>query len=155
MDDRRRQILATLAQMDKQFGKGSVLMLGSRAALPVEVITTGSIGIDSALGAGGFPRGRVIEVFGPESSGKTTLALHAIAEAQKAGGIAAFVDVEYALDPIYAKKLGVNVDILLVSQPDCAEQADSGPAVAIIAGAASARTGRRARGVFRIAVFPW
>jgi recombination protein RecA len=123
MDDRRRQILATLAQMDKQFGKGSVLMLGSRAALPVEVITTGSIGIDNALGAGGFPRGRVIEVFGPESSGKTTLALHAIAEAQKAGGAAAFIDAEHALDPIYAANLGVDTENLIVSQPDYGEQA--------------------------------
>jgi recombination protein RecA len=123
MDDRRRQILATLAQMDKQFGKGSVLMLGSRAALPVEVITTGSIGIDSALGAGGFPRGRVIEVFGPESSGKTTLALHVIAEAQKAGGAAAFIDAEHALDPIYAANLGVDTEHLVVSQPDYGEQA--------------------------------
>src|SRR5436305_11908456 len=123
MDDRRRQILATLAQMDKQFGKGSVLMLGSRATLPVEVITTGSIGIDNALGAGGFPRGRVIEVFGPESSGKTTLALHAIAEAQKAGGAAAFIDAEHALDPIYAANLGVDTENLIVSQPDYGEQA--------------------------------
>ncbi len=123
MDDRRRQILATLAQMDKQFGKGSVLMLGSRAALPVEVITTGSIGIDNALGAGGFPRGRVVEVFGPESSGKTTLALHVIAEAQKAGGVAAFIDAEHALDPIYASNLGVDTENLIVSQPDYGEQA--------------------------------
>ncbi len=123
MDDRRRQILATLAQMDKQFGKGSVLMLGSRAALPVEVITTGSIGIDNALGAGGFPRGRVIEVFGPESSGKTTLALHVIAEAQKAGGAAAFIDAEHALDPNYAANLGVDTENLIVSQPDYGEQA--------------------------------
>jgi recombination protein RecA len=123
MDDRRRQILATLAQMDKQFGKGSVLMLGSRAALPVEVITTGSIGIDNALGAGGFPRGRVIEVFGPESSGKTTLALHVIAEAQKAGGAAAFIDAEHALDPTYAANLGVDTENLIVSQPDYGEQA--------------------------------
>jgi recombination protein RecA len=123
MDDRRRQILATLAQMDKQFGKGSVLMLGSRAALPVETITTGSISIDSALGAGGFPRGRVIEVFGPESSGKTTLALHVIAEAQKLGGAAAFIDAEHALDPIYAAKLGVDTENLIVSQPDYGEQA--------------------------------
>ena len=123
MDDRRRQILATLAQMDKQFGKGSVLMLGSRAALPVEVITTGSIGIDNALGAGGFPRGRVVEVFGPESSGKTTLALHVIAEAQKAGGAAAFIDAEHALDPNYAANLGVDTENLIVSQPDYGEQA--------------------------------
>ncbi len=123
MDDRRKQILATLAQMDKQFGKGSVLMLGSRAALPVEVITTGTVGIDSALGAGGFPRGRVIEIFGPESSGKTTLALHVIAEAQRAGGAAAFIDAEHALDPIYAAKLGVDTENLIVSQPDYGEQA--------------------------------
>ena len=123
MDERRQQILATLAQMDKQFGKGSVLMLGSRAALPVEVITTGSVAIDNALGAGGFPRGRVIEVFGPESSGKTTLALHVIAEAQKAGGHAAFIDAEHALDPTYAAKLGVDVANLIVSQPDYGEQA--------------------------------
>jgi recombination protein RecA len=123
MDDRRKQILATLAQMDKQFGKGSVLMLGSKAALPVEVITTGSIAIDSALGAGGFPRGRVIEIFGPESSGKTTLALHVIAEAQRTGGTAAFIDAEHALDPIYAAKLGVDTANLIVSQPDYGEQA--------------------------------
>src|SRR5579863_9716675 len=123
MDDRRKQILATLAQMDKQFGKGSVLMLGSRAALPVEVISTGSIAVDSALGAGGFPRGRVVEIFGPESSGKTTLALHVIAEAQRAGGAAAFIDAEHALDPIYAKRLGVDTENLIVSQPDYGEQA--------------------------------
>jgi recombination protein RecA len=123
MDERRKQILATLAQMDKQFGKGSVLMLGSRAALPVEVIPTGSIGVDNALGAGGFPRGRVIEIFGPESSGKTTLALHVIAEAQRAGGAAAFIDAEHALDPIYAAKLGVDTENLIVSQPDWGEQA--------------------------------
>ncbi|HEX4807994.1 MAG TPA: recombinase RecA [Bryobacteraceae bacterium] len=123
MDERRKQILATLAQMDKQFGKGSVLMLGSRAALPVEVISTGSIAIDTALGAGGFPRGRVIEVFGPESSGKTTLALHVIAEAQRAGGNAAFIDAEHALDPTYAANLGVDIENLIVSQPDYGEQA--------------------------------
>ena len=123
MDERRKQILATLAQMDKQFGKGSVMMLGSRATLPVETITTGSIAIDHALGAGGFPRGRVIEVFGPESSGKTTLALHVIAEAQKAGGAAAFIDAEHALDPTYAARLGVDTENLIVSQPDYGEQA--------------------------------
>ena len=123
MEDRKKQILATLAQMDKQFGKGSVLMLGSRATLPVEIISTGSIAVDSALGAGGFPRGRVIEVFGPESSGKTTLALHVIAEAQKAGGAAAFIDAEHALDPTYAAKLGVDCENLIVSQPDYGEQA--------------------------------
>jgi recombination protein RecA len=123
MDERRKQILATLAQMDKQFGKGSVLMLGSKAALPVEVITTGSIAIDSALGAGGLPRGRVIEIFGPESSGKTTLALHVVAEAQRAGGNAAFIDAEHALDPTYAARLGVDIENLVVSQPDYGEQA--------------------------------
>jgi recombination protein RecA len=122
-DDRRKQILLALAQMDKQFGKGSVLMLGSEATLPVEVISTGSVAVDSALGAGGFPRGRVVEVFGPESSGKTTLALHVIAEAQKAGGSAAFIDAEHALDPGYAGKLGVDVSNLVVSQPDYGEQA--------------------------------
>jgi recombination protein RecA len=109
--------------MDKQFGKGSVLMLGSRAALPVEVISTGSLAIDNALGAGGFPRGRVVEVFGPESSGKTTLALHVIAEAQRNGGAAAFIDAEHALDPIYAANLGVDTENLIVSQPDYGEQA--------------------------------
>jgi recombination protein RecA len=123
LDDRRKQILTTLAQMDKQFGKGSVLMLGSRATLPVDVISTGSIAVDNILGAGGFPRGRVVEVFGPESSGKTTLALHVIAEAQKAGGAAAFIDAEHALDPTYATKLGVDCENLIVSQPDYGEQA--------------------------------
>ncbi len=123
MDDRRKQILTTLSQLDKQFGKGSVLMLGSRSALPVEVITSGSLAIDSALGAGGFPRGRVIEIFGPESSGKTTLALHVIAEAQRAGGVAAFIDAEHALDPGYAANLGVDTENLIVSQPDYGEQA--------------------------------
>src|SRR5271166_3166496 len=109
--------------MDKQFGKGSVLRLGSRNVLPVAVISTGSISVDAALGVGGLPRGRVIEIFGPESSGKTTIALQVIAEAQKKGGIAAFIDVEHALDPIYARKLGVDIDNLLVSQPDYGEQA--------------------------------
>jgi recombination protein RecA len=115
--------MATLAQMDKQFGKGSVLMLGSRAALAVEVISTGSLAVDNAIGAGGFPRGRVIEIFGPESSGKTTLALHAIAEAQRQGGTAAFIDAEHALDPTYATRLGVDTENLIVSQPDYGEQA--------------------------------
>src|SRR5215468_2189928 len=121
--ERNRLIMQTVVQMDKQFGKGAVLELGSRNALPVTVISTGSISVDAALGVGGFPRGRVIEIFGPESSGKTTLALHVIAEAQAAGGTAAFVDAEHALDPDYARKLGVNTDELLVSQPDCGEQA--------------------------------
>jgi recombination protein RecA len=123
MDEKRKQILTTLAQMDKQFGKGSVIMLGSRASLPVEVISTGSIGIDHALGSGGFPRGRVVEIFGPESSGKTTLALHVIAEAQRSGGAAAFIDAEHALDPTYASRLGVDTENLIVSQPDYGEQA--------------------------------
>ena len=109
--------------MDKQFGKGTVLRLGSRNVLPVAVIPSGSISLDSALGVGGFPRGRVVEVFGPESSGKTTLALQVIAQAQKAGGTAAFIDAEHALDAVYARKLGVDVDNLLVSQPDYGEQA--------------------------------
>ena len=120
---RQRAIDAALSQMDKQFGKGSVLRLGSRSVLPVTVIPSGSISLDAALGVGGFPRGRVIEVFGPESSGKTTLALQVIAQAQKAGGAAAFIDAEHALDPVYARKLGVDVDNLVVSQPDCGEQA--------------------------------
>jgi recombination protein RecA len=113
-----------LSQIEKQFGKGSILRLGSKDAIvPVAVISTGSISLDAALGVGGLPRGRVIEVFGPESSGKTTIALQVIAEAQKKGGIAAFIDVEHALDPAYAKKLGVDIDNLLVSQPDYGEQA--------------------------------
>jgi recombination protein RecA len=109
--------------MEKQFGKGSVLQLGSRNAVPVTVISSGSISVDAALGVGGFPRGRVVEVFGPESSGKTTLALQVIAQAQAAGGAAAFVDAEHALDPTYARKLGVDIDSLIVSQPDYGEQA--------------------------------
>jgi recombination protein RecA len=122
--ERSRTLALTLGQIEKQFGKGSVLRLGSKDAIvPVATISSGSISLDYALGAGGFPRGRISEIFGPESSGKTTVALQVIAEAQKAGGMAAFIDVEHALDPIYAKKLGVDVDNLLVSQPDYAEQA--------------------------------
>jgi len=122
--ERSRTLALTLSQIEKQFGKGSVLRLGSKEAIvPVSTISSGSISLDYALGAGGFPRGRICEIFGPESSGKTTLALQAIAEAQKTGGMAAFIDVEHALDPIYARKLGVDVDNLLVSQPDYAEQA--------------------------------
>jgi recombination protein RecA len=120
---RQRAIDAALSQMDKQFGKGTVLRLGSRNVLPVTVISSGSISLDSALGVGGFPRGRVVEIFGPESTGKTTLALHVIAQAQKVGGAAAFIDAEHALDPTYARKLGVDVDNLIVSQPDYGEQA--------------------------------
>jgi len=122
--ERARALDLALGQIEKQFGKGSILRLGSKDAIvPVSVISTGSISLDAALGVGGFPRGRVIEVFGPESSGKTTIALQVIAEAQKKGGIAAFIDVEHALDPSYARKLGVDIDNLLVSQPDYGEQA--------------------------------
>ena len=121
--ERARLITQTLLQMEKQFGKGSVLQLGSRSVQQVSVIPTGSISLDAALGVGGFPRGRVVEVFGPESSGKTTLALQVIAQAQAAGGTAAFIDAEHALDPTYARALGVDVDNLLVSQPDYGEQA--------------------------------
>jgi recombination protein RecA len=120
---RQRAIDAALSHMDKQFGKGSVLRLGSRNVLPVMVIPSGSISLDAALGVGGFPRGRVVEIFGPESSGKTTLALQVIGQAQKTGGTAAFIDAEHALDPAYAGKLGVDVDNLIVSQPDYGEQA--------------------------------
>ncbi|MGH9721286.1 MAG: recombinase RecA [Bryobacteraceae bacterium] len=121
--DRARALELTLGQIEKQFGKGSVLRLGSKDIVPVSVISTGSISLDAALGIGGFPRGRISEIFGPESSGKTTIALQVVAQAQKAGGMAAFIDVEHALDPGYAKKLGVDVDNLLVSQPDYGEQA--------------------------------
>jgi len=122
--ERSRALELTLGQIEKQFGKGSILRLGSKEAIvPVAVISTGSISLDAALGIGGFPRGRINEIFGPESSGKTTIALQVIAEAQKKGGMAAFIDVEHALDPIYARKLGVDVDNLLVSQPDYGEQA--------------------------------
>ncbi|KQM65973.1 DNA recombination/repair protein RecA [Sphingomonas sp. Leaf17] len=121
--DRAKALEAALAQIDRAFGKGSAMKLGSKETMQVEVISTGSLGLDIALGVGGLPRGRVIEIYGPESSGKTTLALHVIAEAQKGGGTAAFVDAEHALDPVYAKKLGVNIDELIVSQPDTGEQA--------------------------------
>lgn len=123
-EDRSRAIESALSQLEKQFGKGSVMRLGAKEAIvPISVIGTGSISFDAALGVGGVPRGRVIEIFGPESSGKTTITLQIIAEAQKLGGLAAFVDAEHALDPIYAKKLGVDTDNLLVSQPDYGEQA--------------------------------
>ncbi len=123
-DDRSRAVELALAQIEKQFGKGSIMRLGSKEAIvPISVISTGAISFDAALGVGGVPRGRVIEIFGPESSGKTTITLQIIAEAQKAGGMAAFVDAEHALDPTYAKKLGVDVDNLLISQPDYGEQA--------------------------------
>jgi recombination protein RecA len=123
-DDRQRAVELALSQIEKQFGKGSIMRLGSReAVVPIATISTGSISFDAALGVGGVPRGRVIEIFGPESSGKTTITLQIIAEAQKAGGMAAFVDAEHALDPGYAKKLGVDIDNLLISQPDYGEQA--------------------------------
>jgi recombination protein RecA len=121
--DRQKALEAALAQIDRAFGKGSAMKLGSREKMEVETISTGSLGLDIALGVGGLPRGRVIEIYGPESSGKTTLALHVIAEAQRNGGTAAFVDAEHALDPGYAKKLGVDIDELIVSQPDTGEQA--------------------------------
>jgi recombination protein RecA len=121
--ERQRAIDNCLSQLEKQFGRGSILRLGSHNVVPVTVIPSGSVSLDAALGVGGFPRGRMVEIFGPESSGKTTLALHAIAEAQKGGGTAAFIDAEHALDPVYARKLGVDTDNLLVSQPDYGEQA--------------------------------
>jgi recombination protein RecA len=121
--DREKSLATALAQIDKQYGKGSVMRLGDEARAPIDVIPTGSIALDIALGIGGLPRGRIVEVYGPESSGKTTVALHAVANAQRAGGIAAFVDAEHALDPDYARALGVDTDALLVSQPDTGEQA--------------------------------
>ena len=121
--DKQKAIDAAVMQIEKAFGKGSIMKLGSRGAVDVEVVSTGSLGLDIALGIGGLPKGRVVEIYGPESSGKTTLALHVIASAQKAGGVCAFVDAEHALDPGYARKLGVNIDELLISQPDAGEQA--------------------------------
>jgi recombination protein RecA len=121
--DREKSLEAALIQIERQFGKGSIMRLGEETRVPVEVIPTGSIALDVALGLGGLPRGRIVEIYGPESSGKTTVALHAVANAQKMGGIAAFIDTEHALDPDYAKKLGVDTDALLVSQPDTGEQA--------------------------------
>ncbi len=121
--DKRKALEAAISQIDKQFGKGSLMRLGDREVVQIEAISTGSLGLDIALGIGGLPKGRVVEIYGPESSGKTTLALQVVAEAQKKGGVAAFVDAEHALDPIYAQKLGVNLDELLISQPDAGEQA--------------------------------
>ena len=124
MDENKRKALsAALTQIERQFGKGSVMRLGDSEAIDVPAISTGSLGLDLALGVGGLPRGRVVEIYGPESSGKTTLTLQVVAEAQKAGGTCAFIDAEHALDPEYARKLGVDVDDLLVSQPDTGEQA--------------------------------
>jgi len=121
--DKDKALAAALSQIERNFGKGSIMRLGENSAIEVESISTGSLGLDIALGIGGLPKGRIVEIFGPESSGKTTLALHVIAEAQRKGGICAFVDAEHALDPVYARKLGVNVDDLLISQPDAGEQA--------------------------------
>ncbi|HHO55802.1 MAG TPA: DNA recombination/repair protein RecA, partial [Trueperaceae bacterium] len=125
MDEKRKKILdSTLVQIEKQFGKGAIMRLGEEADLSgIEVISTGTLSIDLALGVGGVPRGRIIEIYGPESGGKTTLSLHIIAEAQKAGGVAAFIDAEHALDAQYAKALGIDIDNLLISQPDTGEQA--------------------------------
>jgi len=121
--DKSKALSAALSQIERQFGKGSVMKLGKSDKIEIESVSSGSLGLDIALGIGGLPRGRVIEIFGPESSGKTTLALHCVAEAQKKGGICAFIDAEHALDPVYARKLGVNIDELLISQPDHGEQA--------------------------------
>ena len=123
MSDKEKNLNETLSQIEKQFGKGTVMKMGDREIVDMPCVSTGSIGLDIALGIGGLPQGRVVEIFGPESSGKTTLTLQAIAECQKAGGTAAFIDAEHALDPNYAAKLGVNVDDLLLSQPDTGEQA--------------------------------
>jgi recombination protein RecA len=121
--DKEKAVESAMVQIERQFGKGSIMKLGSRPVVNVPVVSTGSLALDKALGIGGLPKGRVVEIFGPESSGKTTLALHAVAEAQKEGGIAAFIDAEHALDTVYARKLGVNCDDLLVAQPDTGEQA--------------------------------
>ncbi len=120
--DKKKALEAAMSQIDRAFGKGSVMKLGQQEALDIEAVSTGSVGLDIGLGIGGLPKGRIIEVYGPESSGKTTLALHVVAEAQKAGGTCAFVDAEHALDPVYARKLGVDIDELLISQPDTGEQ---------------------------------
>ena len=121
--DKDKALEQVLADIEKQFGKGAIMKLGEKGVKNIDVVSSGSLLLDQALGVGGYPKGRIIEVFGPESSGKTTIALHAIAEVQKTGGKAAFIDAEHALDPVYAKKLGVNVDELLLSQPDTGEQA--------------------------------
>src|SRR3979490_1690596 len=122
--DKSKALAAALSQIERQFGKGSVMKLGKNdKSMDIDTVSAGSLGVDIALGVGGLPRGRVIEIYGPESSGKTTLSLHCVAEAQKHGGICAFIDAEHAMDPIYARKLGVNIDDLLISQPDTGEQA--------------------------------
>ena len=135
-DDKNKALEAAIGQIEKAFGKGSVMKLGQReSAVDVQSISTGSLGLDIGLGIGGFPKGRIVEIYGPESSGKTTLALHAVAEAQKEGGTCAFVDAEHALDPSYARKLGVNIDDLLISQPDAGEQALEIPDTLVRSGA--------------------
>src|SRR5438132_319234 len=121
--EKLKALKLTMDKIEKDFGKGSVMLMNERSGLEHEVISTGSIGLDTALGIGGLPKGRVVEIYGPESSGKTTLALHVVSEAQRLGGIAAFIDAEHALDPIYARNLGVNTDELLISQPDTGEHA--------------------------------
>lgn len=123
LEEKRKAIESTMAKIEKEFGKGSVMMLGENAKMNLEVVSSGSLGLDLALGIGGYPKGRIIEIYGPESSGKTTVALHAVAEAQRAGGVAAFIDAEHALDPAYAKALGVDIENLIISQPDTGEQA--------------------------------
>ena len=122
-EDRKKALQTAISQIEKQFGKGAIMKLGENQSMNVEHISTGSLGLDMALGIGGVPRGRIVEIYGPESSGKTTVALQIVAQAQKEGGEAAFIDVEHALDPVYAKALGVDIDSLLVSQPDTGEQA--------------------------------
>ena len=121
--DKTKALDAALSQIERAFGKGSIMRLGKGQVVEVETVPTGSLGLDIALGIGGLPKGRIVEIYGPESSGKTTLALHTVAEAQKRGGVCAFIDAEHALDPVYARKLGVNLDDLLISQPDAGEQA--------------------------------
>src|SRR3954463_5513825 len=121
--DRDKALDMALVQIDKQFGKGSIMRMGEKGSMAIEAISTGALALDVALGVGGLPRGRVVEVFGPESSGKSTLAMHVVAEAQRNGGICAYIDAEHAMDPVYAKAIGVNVDDLLISQPDTGEQA--------------------------------
>ena len=123
MEGKEKALATAMAQIEKQYGKGAVMRLGENISMSVEHISTGSLGLNLALGIGGIPKGRIVEIYGPESSGKTTVALHCVAQAQKAGGTAAFIDVEHALDPIYAAHLGVDIDSLLVSQPDSGEQA--------------------------------
>ena len=123
MSEKAKALETALSQIERQFGKGTIMRLGEESRVPVEVVSTGSLALDSALGVGGYPRGRVIEIYGPESSGKTTLALHAVAEAQRMGGTCAFIDAEHALDVNYAEKLGVKIEDLLISQPDSGEQA--------------------------------